>query len=381
MLIALAACALVAACSSGGDSKATLTPAPVMTVEEAANRGQYGVGVTTLDLVDPSRPTAENREVPASPDRRIAVEVWYPAASTATAPEQRDAPLDESGGPYPLIIFAHGVAFRRQSVGYTQHLASHGYIVASPDFPQTRIDAPGGPRLWGVLDQPADVSFVIDQMLARSAAGGGPFAGDIDADRIGMTGHSLGGLTTMLTVYGPMRDSRIKAAAPVSPIGCLMPTTLQANGVPLMVINGTREKVVDPATSQLAYDEAGAPKYHVQIIGADHARFADADVKDDDLGPDIVDKLLKGDLIPDALKTAQGTGADVTTCAKRTTTTDELVSGDRQRELLNTIALPFFDANLRGDPSAARFLSETLPSLPGIRLESEVAAQPATPVK
>ncbi len=122
-----------------------------------------------------------------------------------------------------MIIFAHGLsAFSRQSVEYTTELASHGYIVASPGFPQSRIDAPGGPRLAAVLDQPADVSFVIDQMLKLNRANDGPFAGTIDEDHIGMTGHSLGGLTTMLTTHGggrdlsrPRRDLLMARAAPV----------------------------------------------------------------------------------------------------------------------------------------------------------------------
>jgi predicted dienelactone hydrolase len=371
--ITFAACVVLAACSSGGKARPapTATSPAAPTVAEVSQRGRYGVGVTTLELVDPSRATAPNRDDPGSPDRRMSVEVWYPAAATATAPEQRDIAVDPAGGPYPLIIFAHGFsAFARQSASYTQHLASHGYVVAAPGFPQTRIDTPGGPRLWGVLDQPADVSFVIDQMLERSAASDGAFAGSIDKDRIGMTGHSLGGLTTMLTAYGAMRDPRIKAFAPISPIGCLLPAGLGATSVPLMVIGGTRERIVDPSGNRSAYTAASPPKYYAQIIGADHARFADNDITDDQLG-DIVAQLSGDDLVADAIKVAQGTGADVVKCTERTASADELISGDRERELLRTIATPFFDAYLRGDPAAMRFLRETLPTLSGIRFEAD----------
>lgn len=343
-----------------------------MTVEQAASAGPHGVGVTTLQIVDTTRVTAPNRDDPGAPERRMVVEVWYPAAATAAAPEQRDAALDQSGGPYPLIIFAHGFsAFRTQSPSYTRHLASHGYIVASADFPQSRIGTPGGPRISAVLDQPADVSFVIDEMLKRAAATDGAFAGAIDEDRIGMTGHSLGGLTTMLTAYGAMRDARIKAFAPISPVGCFLPAGFGANAsVPMMVIGGTRERILDPASIRAAYEGAGPPKYYVQIIGADHIRFADFDTTDEQLG-DIVAQTSRGDLVGDAIKVAQATGANVAKCLERTTSTDELITGARQRELLRTAATPFFDAYLRGDQSAFRFLRETLPALAGIRVESE----------
>jgi len=370
---ALALALLLAACSSQGKPGPAPSPAQAVapSVDEVANRGRYGVGVTTLDLVDPSRPTLPNREAPGSPDRRMAVEVWYPAAATATAPEQRDAALDRSGAPYPLIIFAHGFSSsRRQSASYMQQLASHGYVVAAPDFPQTRIDTPGGARISAVLDQPADVSFVIDEMLKRDAASDGAFAGAIDENRIGMTGHSLGGLTAMLVAYGPFRDPRVKAVAPISPVGCLLPAEIAAGvSVPAMIIGGSRERIVDPASIRAAYEAASPPRYYAQIIGADHVRFADLDVTDEQLG-DVVSTASRGDVAGEAIKVAQAIGGDAAACLQRTDETDELISGERQRELLRTVATPFFDAYLRDDPGAMRFLLETLPKLDGIRFES-----------
>jgi predicted dienelactone hydrolase len=340
-----------------------------------ANRGRYGVGVTTLSMVDASRPTVANRSAPAQPDRRMDVEVWYPAVATEAAPEDRAVAFDRSGGRYPLIIFAHGLAASsRQSVEYTTELASHGYIVAAPGFPQSRIDSPGGPRLAAVLDQPADVSFVIDQMLKLNRAQDGLFAGTIDEDRIGMTGHSLGGLTTMLTAHGSGRDVRIKVIAPISPVGCLLGASLVGDAsIPTMVIGGSIERVVEPATIRGVYDAARAPKYDVEIIGADHARFADVDIMDTQLGADIVSRVTGGDVATDSLKIAAATGADVTACVVHNDAMDTPITGERQRELLRIVATPFFDAYLKGDPGAMRFLTETLPTLDGIRFKSETA--------
>src|SRR6185503_5950050 len=96
-------------------------------------------------------------------------------------PETRDAAVDAIGGPYPLIVFAHGfTASRVQSGQYTRHLASHGYVVASPDFPSSKSNAPGGPRLRGVIEQPGDVSFIIDELQARDGNADWGLAGDVD---------------------------------------------------------------------------------------------------------------------------------------------------------------------------------------------------------
>jgi predicted dienelactone hydrolase len=200
------------------------------------------------------------------------------------------------------------------------------------------------------------------------------FAGAINEDRIGMTGHSLGGLTTMLTAHGGGRDVRIKAIAPISPVGCLIGASLVGDAsIPTMVIGGSIERIVEPATIRGVYDAARPPKYSVEIIGADHARFADIDITDTQLGAGVVSRVTGGDVATDALKIAAVTSADATACLVHNDVQDAPVAGERQRQLLRTVTTPFFDAYLKGDAGAMRFLTETLPMLDGIRFKSETA--------
>src|SRR3989442_7200534 len=63
-----------------------------------------------------------------------------------------------------------------------------------------------------VVLRPADVSFAIDHILGTD--------GLVDADRIGMAGHSFGGWTTLTTTA---RDRRIRAAVPLAPAGGASP--------------------------------------------------------------------------------------------------------------------------------------------------------------
>ena len=348
---------IVAGCSSDGDDPAPTATATAVTAASYAERGPHGVGVTTLQLVDTSRALAPNGEFPGAPERALTVEVWYPATAS-NAPETRDAQV--SGGPYPLIIFAHGfTASRGQSPSYTQHLASHGYIVASPDFPGSNGGAPGGPRIRAVIDQPGDVSFVIDEMLRRNDEVDGQFAGAIDAELIGMSGHSLGGLTTMMTVFGSMRDERIDAAVPISPVGCFLPDGFGAEvTTPLMVVGGSEELIVGPVSIRRAYEVAQAPKYYVELGGADHIKFADVDINDRDVGgTDIVSRIAGDNLIADAVAIGEATGGDALTCAGSAGQKGhEYISGDRQRELLRIFGALFFDAYLRGNSGAKGLL-------------------------
>jgi predicted dienelactone hydrolase len=361
-VIVLAALVLAsAACSSGGDAEPTATATPVSAASYQAP-GPYSVGVTTLELVDPSRPLAANGEFAGGAERALTVEVWYPAASGGAEPEVRDAPLTR--GRYPLIIFAHGFsASRAQSALYTRHLASHGYVVASPDFPGSNGGAQGGPRIRAVIDQPGDVSFVIDEMFRHSDEAGGMFAGAIDEERVAITGHSLGGLTTMMTVFGPLRDDRIDAAVAISPVGCFLPDGFgSGTAVPLMVIGGSEELIVGPISIHRAYEIADAPKYYVELGGGDHIKFADVNINDRDIGgSDIVSRIAGDNLIPDAIAIAEATGGNAGTCAAGGGAKGkEYISGDRQRELLRIFGALFFDGYLRESEGARALLQSDL---------------------
>ena len=360
--------ALLAAC--GGRAS---EPSASELLDAALQRGPHGVGVTTIDLFDRSRPTEQNGDVPGSSERKLTVEVWYPARATAEEPDARDVPLD--GGPYPLIIFAHGLsANRRLYPSYTQHLASHGYVVAAPDFPLSNGGAEGGPRIRAALEQPGDVSFVIDSLLDLNEEAGHLLRGSIDHTRIGMSGHSLGALTTMLTIYGPDRDPRISAALPISAVGCFLPDTIAGDAsVPLLVLGGTNDTITPPGSSDRAYRFANPPRYLVHLVGADHVRFADVDLSDSELAAaGGLSEIFGSTVASDAMEVTETLGGDISTCGLGASGSDPLLSGGRQRELLRTVAVSFFDAYLRGDKASRDLLLELPDLLPEVRLESDL---------
>lgn len=216
-------------------------PAPLPADSESAARrapGPHAVGAIDLEWIDPSRPTQANGDFAGAPERRLPVTLWYPKEDAAA---------------HPLVVYSHGFRSNRRGGMYlAEHLASRGYVVVAADFPLSKGDAPGGANFADVANQPADVSFLIDQALALTGDAR-PFAGELDPARVGALGLSLGGLTTTLVAAHPtMRDPRIKAAVSIAGPGDIFGRDYFAAAPPLLMIAGTADEIVD-------YEENAAP--------------------------------------------------------------------------------------------------------------------------
>lgn len=231
VVLALVLAAFAAPASAKDRCRGAALPAP----DALAAPGPHDVGRRTFTFVDESRPTMANGTYPGAPSRTLATEVWFPAGSPG------GSFVDNAQGPYPLILHSHGFLDSRTGMAYLgEHLASHGYVVAAVDYPLSNGGAPGGATVLDVSNQPGDASFVIDRLLAMSADVASPLAGGIDANRIGASGLSLGGLTTLLVTYHrDLRDTRIKAALPMAPAGCMFTERFfRTTRTPLLVMHG-----------------------------------------------------------------------------------------------------------------------------------------------
>ncbi len=250
------------------------TPTPTTTTVAApavADRGTFAVGERTETYVDASRPTDANNDFAGAPDRTIETVMWYPARGTASdGASTPDAALDTDSGPYPLILLSHGWTANAQVYQLIARTwASAGYVVAAPNYPLSTTTAPGGPIVGDVENQPADASFVIDQVLADAELGE-----VIDADRIGAAGHSLGGITTFALVYAECcTDDRIDAAIPMSGIAGIAanPSTyFGGTAIPLLILHGDEDELVPYRLGEDAYSDAAAPKLFVTFEGGNH---------------------------------------------------------------------------------------------------------------
>ena len=239
-------------------------PEPPAAGSESARRlapGPLAVGSSDHVFVDASRPTDPNGDFPGAPERRLDATLWYPA----------DEP-----GPHPFLVYSHGfMSMRRENAPLAELLASHGYVVVSVDYPLTNRSAPGGPNVRDAVNQPADVRFVIDQVLGWTE-GERPFAGEIDRERIGALGLSLGGLTTTLATFHPrLRDPRIGAAVSIAgPAAMFSPAFFATADVPFLMIAGTKDAMVEYPANAVPIPDRIRSGGLLSIEGASHAGFA-----------------------------------------------------------------------------------------------------------
>jgi predicted dienelactone hydrolase len=154
---------------------------------------------TPADPSDPGPYAAGSVEVwVTNPEtgNELATVVWFP---------ERNGAVDRTGSPHPGIVFVHGfLANPLLYPGNGQQLASWGYVVAMPDLPDVRLSV-----------RVSDARYLLTYLVKESASKDTLLAGMVDSGRLGMIGHSLGGLTTLAAAA---RDERIKAAVALDPV-------------------------------------------------------------------------------------------------------------------------------------------------------------------
>lgn len=138
-------------------------------------------------------------------DRRITLYLYYPAGPDGDARQfemphytnlslYRDAPLIAAEDGYPLVLLSHGKGLNGLMYAwFGEYLAARGYIVAAINhYRANTYDnhiAYRANRLW---QRPVDIRLAISFLLGDQTWGP-----QIDADRIGVAGHSQGGLTAL----------------------------------------------------------------------------------------------------------------------------------------------------------------------------------------
>lgn len=240
--------------------------------------GAYAVGMISATFVDPSRATAPNGTFPGSSSRTLLTAIYYPARGTPGDKPVANAPVDTSHGPYPLVLFSHGVLARGVFYeGVLKQWASAGYVVAAPDYPLSNTNAPGGVTFGGgvsdVKNQPADASFVISQVLKLDKTEH-LVGGTVDQTRVGASGHSLGGITTYGLVFSACcSDRRIKAAVPMSGFAGIVDRADRYFGglkVPLLTLHGNADPIVPYQLDIEGFARAKSPKFLVTFLGGGH---------------------------------------------------------------------------------------------------------------
>ncbi|MGH9277811.1 MAG: alpha/beta hydrolase family protein [Acidimicrobiales bacterium] len=240
---AVVGCTLLVAC--GGSSG----PA-----QPVAAPDRHPVTMRWETFVDATRPTDAVDDTADKSDRTFETEIVAP---------------EGTGGPFPLIVFSHGngVSSPVRYDALFRAWAGAGYVIAAPKFPLSSTSMLGA--AGDVVNQPADVSFLITEMTRRNP-------GLVDGNRVAVAGHSLGAMTSLAVGYNRCCiDNRVKAV--VSLAGSLIMAFPEdrwfpGGQTPLLVVHGDDDKVVRIEGGQKAFDNAPPPKAMLTVIGGDHGR-------------------------------------------------------------------------------------------------------------
>ncbi len=188
-------------------------------VQPAATTGEHSVAVTQVTLTDKNRLDKFSKD---KKNRQVNVSYWYPS-------DVKD------GSRFPLIVFSHGgLATEKSNETLFRELASHGYIVASLGHPHHTLwtkDTAGQTTFVSATyfqelqrenarqdkqqsfsyyqkwleDRTGDINFVLDAVLKMALSQTPGVYSLIDANRLGVMGHSLGG-SAALAVPRQRRD-------------------------------------------------------------------------------------------------------------------------------------------------------------------------------
>jgi dienelactone hydrolase len=217
----------------------------------------HAVGVRHATFVDTTRGTAAFEGYPGSSWRHLPTTIWYPS---------------DGGGPFPLVVFAHGYAATPASyASLLSRLAAAGYVVAAPTYPLLSGQPAGPTDTVGWEDLFADTWFVTTNVLDLSAGADPALGGLIDPDRIAVAGHSDGGAIAFGDGYQPFRlDQRVRAVVSyAADLGALGP--YQPNGRPILHVLSDQDEF-NPYDQAISWDRANLqpPKYTVTLWNATH---------------------------------------------------------------------------------------------------------------
>ena len=320
-------------------------------------------------------------------------------------------PVGESAA--PLVVVSHGLAGDRKGfIELFEHLASHGYIVAALDHPGSNTD-----QLLALLegttreiaepteftDRPADVSYLIDELLRRNQPQG-LLADRIDPDKIGIIGHSFGGYTALALAGAQLNYDNLLANCEsdafifnaANPSMLLQCTALAAPDQFALNVHDERIKAVitfNPVTSSL-FGTEGFSQIQIPslIVAGSNDPVAPALLEQIrpftwlNQSPEAADHFLAliegGSHLYDLPNLVSASSADATLA-------NELLNADLPlaNSYLNALSLGFFEAELKQDTRYKQVLKDTSvlqlgqPPLPlfVVNMLTEAMLQPQQP--
>lgn len=293
VLSVLLATAVLCACASDrsveptSDGRSTTSSTPAATTAPASSAcqrsgrgkggaiGDHAVGRADRTVVDTSRPTAAPPALADrdAPTRSLPLVVLYPAKGAGDANGTATAgAVPSTDGPFPLLVHSHGLGgWGDERIEMLARWASAGYVVIAPTFPlSSRTTDPSD-----LVNQPADVAFVVQQIRAAAADPSDVLHGLVRTDCVALSGHSLGGGTTMAAAYDTC-CSAIHPTAAIDIAGVLVDRTAGAQladmaPIPVLLVHGDADPRVPYAQSERKVALLHGPTWFLTFTGGGHS--------------------------------------------------------------------------------------------------------------
>ncbi|MBF9194946.1 dienelactone hydrolase family protein [Microvirga sp. BT290] len=294
-----------------------------------AKHSEHAIGVRTIEVINKNQidvvKAAAGQEPPRY-DRKLTLEVWYPAETggkqegaypgvylrdgktqvTLHGKAGRDAqPKKPAGSPYPLVIVSHGYPGNRFLLSHlAENLATKGYAVVAIDHADSTYNDQGkfGSTL---INRPLDQVFVLNAVDQLSKENGHFLNGLIDTSRTGLIGYSMGGYGAVITAgagvtkeavaydsgvpagmlsvhlagsesHKKLRDERIKAVVAIAPWGMQRgfwnQDGLPGITTPILYVAGSKDDVsgYEKGVRALYSGTVNADRYMLTFENANH---------------------------------------------------------------------------------------------------------------
>jgi hypothetical protein len=228
LLIAMLVLIIWLATDGGSPRKNTASSSTTTTTPVPAT----GIGLRTVTWTD-TNPDAGLVVNPLSGGsagpRTLITDIWYPSMSRSKSAAAPGAKPDYRGGPFPVVVFAHG--FDTLPSTYMPLLDSWvraGFVVVAPLFPDenaNEISSLGNVTVTqrevaesDVVYEPYDIAYVVGKVEAAAAGvastGAGWLKGLAEPGRVALAGHSDGAEAVAALVYSNKYASTYETMAP-----------------------------------------------------------------------------------------------------------------------------------------------------------------------
>lgn len=345
--------------------------------------GEFPVGVRTIEL------TGKNGN--------YTTEIWYPAADEyrgakaidafrfveelpeATQEAVRDA--RPAQGKRPLVMYWHGgYGHRREMAAMCVYLASHGFVVAAPDFPGDNIRDMYGMNP-AIKRRPVDASARARpvqgaEVIELLASNDSSFLRNVvNAEEVGSFGLSLGGFTALSVNAESPRMVACVAIAPSSGRRSPLPQMARVSRlmrldwqseVSTLLLTGEADALVILEDVRELFANLAEPKRLVVLKRAGHLHWAD---NAEEMHETLRLRYLSGEF-PDPEIDGPAVGRAFRPFA-------ELCPAEHATETMRGLTLAHFEASLMASAEAKAFLQDGLVETFTARgIDLEVANEP-----